>query len=195
MRSSPHESDPTDRREAILEAALELFAERGFHGTAVPLVAERARVGAGTIYRYFASKEQLVNVLYKRWKTAIAHAIVTDFPTEAPAREQFHVLWRRAVAFAVEHPMAFKFLELHHHSPYLDEQSRAAEAGITATALALLMRTEEQQVTKAVDAGLLMAIVWGSLVGTIKAAWEGRLKLTEETLAAAEQCVWEAIRR
>ena len=48
-----------DKREAILQAALELFAERGFHGTSVPSVAERAGVGAGTIYRHFESKEAL----------------------------------------------------------------------------------------------------------------------------------------
>src|ERR1035437_2808422 len=42
-----------DKREAILGAALELFAERGFHGTAVPQIADKAGVGAGTIYRYF----------------------------------------------------------------------------------------------------------------------------------------------
>src|SRR5438067_8425981 len=42
-----------DKREAIMSAALELFVERGFYGTAVPEIAERAEVGAGTIYRYF----------------------------------------------------------------------------------------------------------------------------------------------
>src|SRR5262245_20911865 len=46
-----------DKEEAILNAALELFVERGFHGTTVPSVAERAGVAPGTIYHYFASKE------------------------------------------------------------------------------------------------------------------------------------------
>jgi len=47
--------DRGDKRETILAAALELFVERGFYGTAVPEIAERAGVGAGTIYRYFES--------------------------------------------------------------------------------------------------------------------------------------------
>jgi AcrR family transcriptional regulator len=49
-----------DKREAILRAALELFSERGFYGTAVPLIAERAKVATGTIYRHFKDKESLV---------------------------------------------------------------------------------------------------------------------------------------
>ena len=54
-----------DKREAIMTAALELFVERGFFGTAVPEIADRAGVGAGTIYRYFESKEALVNEIYR----------------------------------------------------------------------------------------------------------------------------------
>ncbi|MEA2752174.1 MAG: Bacterial regulatory protein tetR family, partial [Myxococcales bacterium] len=41
-------SSPSDKREAILDAALTLFAERGFHGTSVPDIAQLAGVGAGT---------------------------------------------------------------------------------------------------------------------------------------------------
>src|SRR3954452_16496739 len=92
------------KSEAILKAALELFVERGFHGTPVPLIAERAGVGAGTIYRSFPSKEALVNALYQRWKQAIVDKMVTDFPVDRPAREQFRVIWERMADFALAHP-------------------------------------------------------------------------------------------
>ena len=68
-------STPQDKYEAILEAALPLFVERGFYGTAVPAVADRAGVAAGTIYHHFASKEAMVNALYRRWKESIARTI------------------------------------------------------------------------------------------------------------------------
>src|SRR5215468_3748459 len=73
---------PTDKRDAIMTAALELFVERGFHGTAVPEIAERADVGAGTIYRYFESKEALVNELYRREKQALATRVLSQFPLD-----------------------------------------------------------------------------------------------------------------
>ena len=54
-----------NKRDDILNAAMELFGELGYDGTTVPMIAERAKVGAGTIYRYFENKESLVNILFQ----------------------------------------------------------------------------------------------------------------------------------
>jgi AcrR family transcriptional regulator len=50
---------PTERRTEILEAALDAFAESGLAGTRVEDIAERAGVSKGTVYLYFAGKEEL----------------------------------------------------------------------------------------------------------------------------------------
>src|SRR6186997_1247836 len=109
MPDSPR-SERSDKRAAILEAALHLFVERGFHGTAVPLVAEKAGVGAGTIYRYFQNKEALVNALYRQWKGALVESLLSDFPVGRPAREQFSHVWRCMMSFARQNPQALQFL-------------------------------------------------------------------------------------
>jgi AcrR family transcriptional regulator len=183
------------KKEAILAAALELFAERGFHGTAVPLVAERARVGAGTLYRYFDSKEALVNAVFQKWKGVLASILVQNFPTRAPVREQFHEIWDRLALFASEQPLAFAFLELHHHQPYLDETSRAIENTILESILAILREAQRLEVLKPVPAELLVAVAYGAFVGIVKGAQAHGVTLTPEHLAVGEQCVWEAIRR
>jgi AcrR family transcriptional regulator len=187
--------DKGDKHDAILKAALELYAERGFHGTAMPLVAQRAGVGAGTIYRYFQSKEALVNALYRLWKTALMEAAVGNFPDERPARQQFHEMWQRLVAFARRHPLELQFLELHHHAPYLDEQNRALTFAALLPVAAFLEQTRAQQITKDVPAEVLIALVWGAFVGLIKASREGFLELTPQVIDQAETCCWEALRR
>src|SRR5678809_1569510 len=97
------------KREAIVDAALELFVERGFFGTAVPEIADRAGVGAGTIYRYFESKEALVNEIYREQKLQFGRIATVDFPATAPTRQQFRVLWTRMAQFAIAHPGSFVF--------------------------------------------------------------------------------------
>lgn len=185
--------DP-DKAEAILAAALELFVERGFHGTSVPSVAERAGVAAGTIYHYFASKDALVNALFKRWKMDISARIVTDFPHDKPAREQFRTIWERMADFAIAHPAELAFLELHHHSSYLDEESQGIENRVIEFGIATVEQAQAAQALKSLPAGLLMELVNGAFLGVFRACVAGRLPLTRETLMQAEQCCWEAVR-
>lgn len=197
MRTARGSNSPKrpDKREAILGAALELFAERGFDGTAVLLVAERAEVGAGTIYRYFDSKEALVNAVFRHWKVLLGESMLRDFPSSAPMRQQFHVFWRRLAAFAAEHPKALMFLELHHHAPYLDRASVQLTNQMTGAFLGFLKEMEQQEVLKALPHEVMMNIVFGAFFGLLRASWQGRLALTESVLDAGERCCWEAIRR
>ncbi|MUL41381.1 TetR family transcriptional regulator [Streptomonospora sp. PA3] len=63
--STPGEGSLRERkrrraREAIVEAAYELFAERGFEGVTVADIAERAEVGRATFFRYFGDKQEVV---------------------------------------------------------------------------------------------------------------------------------------
>lgn len=56
----------TEPREAILTAALELFPRFGFKKTSVEEIATRARIGKGTIYLHFPSKEELFGAVVRR---------------------------------------------------------------------------------------------------------------------------------
>lgn len=188
--------DASEKRQAILDAALELFAERGFHGTAVPLVAERAGVGAGTLYRYFESKEALVNALYRHWKVALASSLLEGLPVDQPPRAMFSECYRRLCAFAVNQPRAFNFLELHHHERYLDAESRACDALVLGPIRAFAEQAQRARALKELAPELLIAIVYGAIVGLVRAAEGRHLPMPlEEALRQAEPVVWEAIRR
>jgi AcrR family transcriptional regulator len=54
------EAQAEGRREQLLEVALQLFSERGWEGTSVKSIAERAGVAPGLMYHYFESKEDLL---------------------------------------------------------------------------------------------------------------------------------------
>lgn len=57
--ASRREREQKMRREMILDAARELFKEKGYEATTVDEIAERAELGKGTIYSYFKSKDQI----------------------------------------------------------------------------------------------------------------------------------------
>lgn len=182
-----------DRRESILAAALQCFVERGFHGTAIPQIADKAGIAAGTIYHYFDSKEALVNALYRTWKSAVSQRVFTAFPQAAPVREQFRVMWHEMVAFAIGEPDAFAFIELHNHASYLDAESLAIDRTIKDFTAAVITRAQRDGLVKPLDARVLMELVFGAFVGMMRAHWEGRIALGDDVIAAAEQACWDAI--
>ena len=177
-----------------MAAALELFVERGFFGTAVPEIADRAEVGAGTIYRYFESKEALVNELYREQKLLFGKVALDDFPSTAPTREQFRVLWTRMARFAIENPSSFVFLELHHHARYLDGQSRAVEQRMMELFRHVVVSAQARGELKAGDPRVLMGLVMGAFIGVIRGCVDDDRPLDDADWKLAEQCMWEAIR-
>ena len=184
------------KRAAIMTAGLELFAERGFHGTTVPALAAKARVGAGTFYRYFASKEALVNELYQYWKTEYGHALLknVDFRYFGSARALFHEVWARLRMFASNNPNVLDFLDLHHHGAYLDEESRRVERNVLSKLKGFVEEAQRNQVLRRVSSPVLVAIVWGAFNGLFRAGADGYLKLDQKTYDEAEEAVWSAIR-
>jgi TetR/AcrR family transcriptional regulator, fatty acid metabolism regulator protein len=66
-------ADKADKRDAILRAAIETFAARGFFNAQVADVARGAGVAAGTVYLYFRGKDDLLISIFERtMKEAIA---------------------------------------------------------------------------------------------------------------------------
>jgi AcrR family transcriptional regulator len=203
-----HRAIVSDKRDAIMHAALELFVERGFWGTAVPEIADKAGVGAGTIYRYFESKEALVNALYRQEKQRFAERVIHNFPSTPiasgeplaigsmtrGARELFRTMWMRMAKFAVENPRPFIFLELHHHASYLDAESRALEARMLDLFTNVVTAAQARGELKLGPPRLLMGLVMGAFVGVIRSCVEIDQSLDSADWKLAEQCVWEAIR-
>lgn len=178
-------------RQRILAAALEAFAARGFHGTSIPEIAAAAGVGVASIYRRFASKEHLVNAVFRAAKARLRDALLIGLELAAPPRAMFLALWARLVRFQRAEPVTFQFLEMQDHVPYLDAESRALEASL----LWPILVATEAATRKAppVPPPVVIAMVWGAFVGITKAARLGYLALDEATLLRAGEVCFAAV--
>lgn len=184
----------SDKKQAILYAALELFAVNGFSATPVPKIAEKAAVGAGTIYRYFESKEELLNALYRQWKGTLFDYLNADFPAGESPEKKFRHLYRGMVRFENDHPLAFAFLEFHHHEPNLDKESQCVEHEIYEFIYGFIIEAIESGAIKNLHRDSIVALVFGSFTALVKARQAGQLNFDDELLRNMEDCCWEAIR-
>ncbi len=184
---------PDDKRGRLLEAALDLFETRGFDGVAVPEVAAKAGVAVGTVYRHFATKAALVNALYRHWKGVYNAVVLAPVPPGLEVRDQFATYWQRMMLFARTYPRATRFMDLHHHAPYLDAEAIAAGRIYRETAQAFIAQARAAGAIRDIDPVLVVALMWGAAVGLIKFAGQGALEFSAATAVEMEEALWRAI--
>ncbi len=73
-----------ERREQILDVALEIFAEKGYHAASVADVCGRAGIGRGTLYQYFGDKRALLVALADRIIGRVEAAFTSREPLDIP---------------------------------------------------------------------------------------------------------------
>ena len=77
-----------DRRRAILDAAVRVFARQGFHACRVSDIADEAGVAYGLLYHYFPSKDDVLSTLFlERWRVMLEMIREVD-AQPIPAREK-----------------------------------------------------------------------------------------------------------
>ena len=93
------EADPGRRerkkqltRDALFQAAMELFAAQGYDGTAVHEITDAVDVSERTFFRYYASKEDLVLSFVRDGAAAFAAALAVRPPEEEPLTAARHAL-------------------------------------------------------------------------------------------------------
>src|SRR6187200_402904 len=86
-RTGGGDVSPVPKRDAILRAAIDVFAERGYFNAQVADVARAAGVAAGTVYLYFKNKDDLLVSIFERtMKEAIAEGRGSVNGLEDPIR-------------------------------------------------------------------------------------------------------------
>jgi AcrR family transcriptional regulator len=169
--------------------------ERGFHGTTVPEIARRAGVGTGTLYLYHCSKDKLLNSLYQQWCSACYSRLAAAGRDARTPRETFSAYWHSFVAFSHEHPSAYRFWAQYESSPYLSDETRQYEIESKRPLEALFEDGAARQVFKPVPIPVLHAAAKGLFIELKRLEETGVVVLTPALWRAAEEMVWESIRR
>jgi AcrR family transcriptional regulator len=82
-----------DKRNAILDAATRVFAERGLTAAPTSEISKLAGVAEGTLFTYFKTKDDLINALYRAIKLEFADAMMSGFPRKKSIRARLRHVW------------------------------------------------------------------------------------------------------
>jgi len=180
-----------DLRRRIDAAALHLFAERGADATPVPMIAERAGVAVGSLYRYYANKEELVARLYAENYARLAEELQRLEARAASTRDKIAAMVRFICSYFDREWDLARFLLLEQHVRLKTYAGAANPVDIVHDVLAEGMcRGEVRQL----DSVLATALVMGPVIQAATFRTYGRL--TGPLADAADEIVqgiWAAV--
>jgi AcrR family transcriptional regulator len=108
---SRKEREKKARQQEILLAARVLFAEKGFHDTTLEEIAHKAEFAKGTIYNYFANKDELFYGIMENVFDGVHSIAVSDMSIEgAGAREKLKAYARSIISHSMDHSDFFKLM-------------------------------------------------------------------------------------
>ncbi|GHO90319.1 TetR family transcriptional regulator [Reticulibacter mediterranei] len=211
------EEDPRhsgEKREAILEAALELIAEHGLQHTPMSLISKRAKASAGGIYHHFESKEDLLQTLYWRIKEEMTHAIVAADDLSQPLAKRFQTLWLSIFRYGLAHRQEMAFLEQYESVPRVKSQdARLPEEGTPLDDLIerfctqndlpgevqilyrLIVDLRVQGLIKDLPLIIISELTYGAALRLAKHVHAGQVHLSDATLTETAKACWDAIAR
>lgn len=108
-----------DKRAAIVKTAIRLFTSRGFYGTPTSMIAQESGVSNGTLFRYFPSKEILINSVYYEIKDRLGKELSIGVSGEKTLEEKARRIWGNMIRWGADHPGEFLFIEQFTASPFI----------------------------------------------------------------------------
>ena len=185
-----------DKRCAIVRATLDLVAEQGFHGAPMALVAERAGVAAGTIYRYFESKDVLINEVYHYLEERFYAALMEGYHEDDEVRDRFLHIGKVLVRYCIAEPLEFRFMEQFHNSPYGVAHRREKLFGKDNKDLIKVLFDEAlaKGIVKDLPLPVLFGLAFGPLLTLARDHILGFINLDDNLIELTVSACWDALK-
>jgi len=181
------------KRIQIIKAGLKLFVTQGIHAVTIAQIAAEAKVGIGTVYRYFNSKEDIVQQIWIQQKSEESAYIFENYNPQGSIREQFDFLWDRVIRYFLEHPLEFQFSYQFAASPILTKE-------IHEIAMKEFLQFDElyemglkQNLFKPLTARRLRLFTFSTINGWILWALDEKMTIDNAMIAMFLQMSWDSI--
>ena len=184
----------TDKRRVLLEAAVRVFARRGFHAARVGDIAEEAGVAHGLLYHYFSSKEEVLETIFRETWADLLAAVRDVEESGEPAQEQLRQVaaillrsWRR------DPDLVRVLVRGVARSSELDR--RVGDVGDAFAAIERIVRRGQEagELRPELDARLTSVIFYGAIEELLTGWVLELLPDSDEEVARAEQTVVEIV--
>ena len=184
----------SDKKQDILKATLRLITQKGFHGTPMSMIASEAQVGAGTIYRYFANKEDLINELYSCIKAQLIQIMLKDYSETYSIRENFRYIYINTLSYYISHPDELTFGEQYTNSPFIYTSTREENIKLFAPIITLFEKAKKEHIIKDMPTVMLWTLMFGIIKSHARLHIDQKVNLNDEMIEKSMLACWDALK-
>lgn len=183
-----------DKQQELLNAALKLFVENGFHGTATSKIAKEAGVANGTLFHYYPTKDELIVALYIKIKTDMS-CYVDGNAGEADFKTRFKNQFTHALYWSRTHKAEFQYIQQFYASPYAAQlQSETLKQQMERTCMEIQTAIDDQLI-RDFPVDYIFSLVSGHLNGISQYLNQAQLgeKREKEVIAETFELLWKML--
>ena len=184
-----------DKREHVLNVALKLFVEFGFHGTPTSKIAREAGISSGTLFYFFPTKDDLITSLYVNIKSRMTAFILDTIKDENSLHEIIKGYYSAPLHWALENKAEFQFTAQFSNSPYLQQVAAEEIQNHITPFLDIIKKGINEKVLKKMDVELIFALVRGHTFSINQYLLEKSATKKEQTkiINSSFQLLWDMI--
>jgi len=184
-----------DKQIQILKASLKLFVKKGLHTVTFSQIADEANVGMGTIYKYFKSKEDIVQQIWIWQKKHESEFIFKGFEPTDNVKEQFFILWKRVILYFIKNSLEFQFSYHFASSPILTDKIHKVAMKDFLIFDDMFEKGIQQKLFKPLKARHLRLYTFSNVNGWILWAKDEKIQFSDETINLFLTMAWDSIRK
>ena len=188
-----------DRREAILEAALDAFSEGGYHETSLEKVAARAGVSKALIYEHFGSKRELHGALLEMYVGELLERVAEAIAAAEPGAERMGAGADALFAFVEERRGAWRMLFRSIEDPEIADGLARLQTEAASTVAALMAADAREEGIADPDLEIAIEMFAQQLTGAVQwlANWwdEHREVPRKDLVAVVMDFAWLGLER
>lgn len=182
-----------NKHDLILRAAEKIIAAGGIQGLSMQQVANEAGVAAGTIYRYFKDKNELILELRRDVLAQVASAILADHD-KGTLEQRFKRIWMKMHDYGKQRSPANLSYEQYAHLPESNtEEIRAIEMQLFEPLHRLFEEGKEQGLIQPLHPRALYAISMEPSMAMARAIRRGLIEYDAKDITLACDICWRAI--
>jgi len=183
-----------EKRRIILDAAVRVFAHKGFHTSRVGDIAEEAGVAHGLLYHYFSSKDEVLETIFRENWGILVERIHAVEESGEPAREQLrHVAAILLRTWRHEPDVVRVLVREIVRSPEVGQRIDDLEKPIDAIQRIVERGQQTGEFRADLDSRLAGIVFYGGIDELLTGWVLGRLPDGDDTVAAAESMLVDVV--